>query len=125
MIYWRQLIRNYKKKTLSRKNYIIALYEINDIEKKLGINKKTGEKVAVKIMDKGILPNISKIASLYDMQPQELDSMMDEMKNGDTLDKLTLLLNTNTSKDGTITESKGGRPETDSESANALRDYDL
>lgn len=77
----------------------------------------------IKIIDKGILPNISMIASLYNIQPQELDSMMDEMKFGNTLDKLTLLLNTNTTRDGGNSNG-AGRPETDSESANLVKDYD-
>lgn len=83
-----------------------------------------------KIIDRGILPNISKIASLWNMKPQELIAMMDEMKNGDTIDKLQLLLNSNTSKDGSSLQngsnSEGGRPlneDGSTDSSDIGRDY--
>ena len=44
----------------------------------------------------GIVPNVSYVASVYGMQPQTLDRMMTESKNGDMTDKLVMLLNKNT-----------------------------
>lgn len=44
----------------------------------------------------GIVPNISYVASVYGMQPQSLDRMMEEAKYGKMTDKLVLLLNKNT-----------------------------
>lgn len=83
-----------------------------------------------KIIDRGILPNIAKIASTWGMQPQELNAMMEEMKYGDSVDNLRLLLNINTSKDGSNTTSPvqdvGGRPKNEdgtTDNTDISRDY--
>ncbi len=74
----------------------------------------------MKLSAVGIQPNVSKWASLMGVKGYELQSMIDEMRYTDTIDKLKLLLNTNTKDDGT---SEGGRPQSDEEKATANREY--
>lgn len=57
--------------------------------------KALGEMITV-----GIVPNVSYIASVYSMQPQSLDRMMEESKNGEMTENLVMLLNANTAKSG-------------------------
>lgn len=54
------------------------------------------EKRLDKMMAVGIVPNVSYIANVWDIQPQSLDRMMDEAKYGGLTDKLVMLLNKNT-----------------------------
>lgn len=63
----------------------------------------------IKLMDKGILFNESKIASLWDMEAQDLIANMEEAKYSGFINKLQLMLNTNT----TSNEKVNGRPTTD------------
>lgn len=69
----------------------------------------------------GIQVGFHKWASALDMQPQELQALMEEFKYTDGVDKLQLLLNTNTKDDGTDTNV--GRPESDSEVASIGKEY--
>lgn len=73
-------------------------------------NRKDEQDSFIKLLDKGILLNESKIASLWDMECQELIANMDEMKHNGFIDKLQLLLNTNTNN-GEV--KPNGRPMTD------------
>lgn len=61
----------------------------------------------MKMADKGIVLNSSAYASVLGMRPQDFDASLSEGCYGDLTKKLTLLLNTNTTKDGSAT---GGRP---------------
>lgn len=65
----------------------------------------------IKLMDKGILFNESKIASLWNMEAQDLIANMEEVKYSGFVDKLQLLLNTNTTSNND--SAKNGRPSTD------------
>lgn len=66
---------------------------------------------AIKLWDKGVLFNESKIASLWNMEAQDLIANMEEAKYSGFVDKLQLMLNTNTfsNKDS----NNNGRPTTD------------
>lgn len=76
----------------------------------------------MKLSDKGMVLNSSAYASALGMKPQDFDASLSEGHYGDLVDKLTLLLNANTSKDGGV----GGRPTSDdaeiTDSAEASRD---
>lgn len=60
----------------------------------------------MKIADKGMVLNSSAYASVIGMCPQDFDYSLSEGKYGDMQDKLSMLLNANTMKDG----GSGGRP---------------
>lgn len=60
----------------------------------------------LKIADKGIVLNSSAYASVIGMEPQDFEQSLSEGHAGEMLDKLSMLLNTNTTKDG----GTGGRP---------------
>lgn len=84
-------------------------------------NRKDEQDSFIKLLDKGILLNESKIASLWDMECQDLMANMDEMKNNGFIDKLQLLLNINTSQQE---EKPNGRPMTDNNDNTELsREY--
>lgn len=90
--------------------------------------RKENEESLGKIIDRGIVPNISKIAQTWGIEPQALTAMMKEMKYGDSINDLQLLLNSNTSKDGsgdsTLTDNTGGRPTTnDNDATEQNREY--
>ena len=70
---------------------------------------KDNQDSIIKLMDKGILFNESKIASLWDMEAQDLIANMEEAKYSGFVDKLQLMLNTNTTSNTKI----NGRPSTD------------
>lgn len=76
------------------------------------------------LADRGITLSPSAWASAYGIEPMSFDRMIDEAKNGDFADKLMLLLNTNTSKDGS---GENGAPKKDSsdlkDSGASSRDY--
>lgn len=76
----------------------------------------------LKMADKGLVLNSSAYASALGMRPQDFDASLSEGCYGDLTKKLTLLLNANTTKDGSVT---GGRPTMDAtqitESAEASR----
>lgn len=60
----------------------------------------------LKISDKGLVLNSSAYASVIGMAPQDFESSLTEGKYGSLNTKLSLLLNANTTKDGSV----GGRP---------------
>lgn len=62
----------------------------------------------LKVADKGIVLNSSAYASVLGMRPQDFDRSFEEGHYSDFTNKLTMLLNANTSKDG-----GGGRPRLD------------
>lgn len=75
----------------------------------------------IKLMDKGILFNESKIASLWNMEAQDLIANMEEAKYSGFIGNLQLLLNTNT----TSQEGINGRPPTDNNDNTELsKDYE-
>ena len=78
-----------------------------------------------KLSSIGIQVNISKWASLYGMQPQELKAMMEESKNGFMANNLGLLLNSNIGMNGGEDQfKKNGRPPTDdNEDTNESKEY--
>lgn len=84
----------------------------------------------IKFMDKGIQIPPQKIGTLLGCEGQEFEAYMQEAKYGDMRNNLFLLLNTNTSKDGsnnnseTTTNENGGRPLKDvSDLANGSHEY--
>ena len=60
----------------------------------------------LKMADKGIVLNSSAYASVIGMEPQDFEQSLSEGHAGGMLDKLSMLLNANTTKDGGV----GGRP---------------
>lgn len=60
----------------------------------------------LKMADKGIVLNSSAYASVIGMEPQDFEQSLNEGHAGGMLDKLSMLLNANTTKDGGV----GGRP---------------
>lgn len=62
----------------------------------------------MKLSDKGIVLNSSAYASVIGMEPQDFEQSLVEGHVGGMIDKLTLLLNANTTKDG----ANNGRPRT-------------
>lgn len=64
----------------------------------------------MKMADKGIVLNSSAYASVLGMEPQDFEQSLIEGHAGSMVDKLSLLLNANTTKDG----GSGGRPRMDS-----------
>ena len=73
-------------------------------------------------MDKGILFNESKIASLWNMEAQDLIANMEEVKYSGFVDKLQLLLNTNTTSNDD--SAKNGRPSTnENDNTELSREY--
>jgi len=84
-----------------------------------GLNRNWHRKERIdnlmKLADKGILLNESQFASCLGMNPCDFSRSLDEAHNSDFTQKLTLLLNANTMKDGSqnkATEEKSsGRPQ--------------
>ena len=75
----------------------------------------------IKLMDKGILFNESKIASLWNMECQDLIANMEEAKYSGFVDKLQLMLNTNTT---TNKNNINGRPSTnENDNTELSREY--
>lgn len=64
----------------------------------------------LKLADKGIVLNTSAYASVIGMEPQDFEQSLTEGHAGDMVDKLTLLLNVNTTKNG----GNSGRPQEES-----------
>lgn len=63
----------------------------------------------MKMADKGIVLNASAYASVLGMRPQDFDKSLTEGHAGDLIDRLSMLMNINTMKDG----GSVGRPRTD------------
>ena len=63
----------------------------------------------MKMADKGIVLNSSAYASVLGMTPPDFEQSLAEGHAGSMVDKLTMLLNANTMKDG----GTGGRPRQD------------
>ena len=86
--------------------------------------KQARQDSIMKLADKGIVLNASAYACAFGYDPYEFESMMAESSHGNMKDNLMLLLNSNTSKDG----SSGGRPTKDineiSDSGSESQDYD-
>ena len=79
--------------------------------------KKFRQDSIMKLADKGIVLNPSAFACAFGYDPYEFESMIAESSHGNMKDNLMLLLNSNTSKDGSIS----GRPEKD---INSISDSD-
>ena len=63
----------------------------------------------MKLADKGVVLNSSAFASAVGMTPQDFDRSLQEGHSGDFINKLSMMLNVNTMKDG----ASGGRPRSD------------
>ena len=86
-------------------------------------NRKDEQESFMKLLDKGILLNESKIASLWDMECQDLVASMEEMKNNGFVDKLQLLLNINTSQQANEPKPNGRPTTDDNDNTELSRDY--